>query len=129
MTMVFIKALVSQPRRTYSVASQSSSLRVTWVGSLGAEVFFGFDDAAAEELRPVAIDRNAGGERIFGGGQPVRDTDTILRSFFRERDGNAAGTAAWTCSPLSRKAATDMDVGRDVACRGRVRRGWGRWAA
>ena len=38
--------------------------------ALGAEVFLGLDEPDAEELGPVAVDRDAGRQRVLGVDQP-----------------------------------------------------------
>ena len=66
MTISRCSALTSQPVRTNSVASQSSSSG--WLGDspCDAEVFARLDEAGAEVHLPEAVDRHARGQRVAG---------------------------------------------------------------
>ena len=71
--------------------------------ALGAEVLLGLDDPRAEELRPVAVDRHAGRQRVVAVDEPLRQGQPVDRS-----SPGAAGGAPWarrasTTSPGSRK--------------------------
>ena len=52
---------------------------MTRQGALRAEVFLRLDDADAEELRPQAVHRDAGGERVVAADQPFRQAESIRR--------------------------------------------------
>ena len=43
--------------------------------TLEAEVVLGLDDPAAEELLPFAVDRDARGERVLFGDEPLREVE------------------------------------------------------
>src|SRR6266540_3764692 len=43
--------------------------------ALKAEVVFGFDQPAAEELLPLAVDRDASGQRVLRAREPLREVE------------------------------------------------------
>ena len=53
--------------------------------ALHAEVFGGAHDALAEELLPLAVDLHAGGQRVFGTEEPLREAEAVLRRILRQR--------------------------------------------
>ena len=53
--------------------------------ALHAEVFGGAHDALAEELLPLAVDLHAGGQRVFGTEEPLREAEAVLRGILRQR--------------------------------------------
>jgi len=52
---------------------------------LHAEVFAGFDQAEAEERLPLAVDDDAGGERLRGTHEPAREAQAVARCISGER--------------------------------------------
>src|SRR5437660_10490795 len=64
-----------------------------WIAS-GAKVVDGIHEAAAEEMHPDAIYRNAGGQRIGGIEQPMRQIEPVCPAAARRervKDGKSAG--------------------------------------
>ena len=53
--------------------------------ALHAEVFGGAHDALAEELLPLAVDLHAGGQRVFGTEEPLREAEAVLWRILRQR--------------------------------------------
>ena len=78
-----------------------------------AEVFFSLDDAAAEELSPVAVDGNAGGEGIGRISQPLSYADAIWWCAFGERM-EGGGDGGLDLFAFVEKAAAHVDVGGPV---------------
>ncbi len=47
--------------------------------ALGAEIFLGLDEARAEDLSPVAVDRHPSRERVLRIDQPSRQPQPVRR--------------------------------------------------
>ena len=76
---------MSQPVRTYSRASQSSSSG--WLGevALRAEILLGLHQPDAEELRPEPVDGDPGRERVLRVDEPRRQAEPVARGPLGER--------------------------------------------
>ena len=60
---------------------------------MAAEVFRGRNEAAAEDHLPVAIDGDAGKERVIGRGEPLGETEAVFGGFVREAGEDGGGIA------------------------------------
>jgi hypothetical protein len=86
--------------------------RVARVIAGGAEVLEGFDQAAAEKLFPQAVDGDAGGERVFGGDQPFRESQAVGGGIGGEFAEQGRDAGLLDGGVLVEPVAADEQVGR-----------------
>ena len=109
MTISLCIRFTSQPVRTNSVASQSSSSGCVGQLALGAEVLGGLDEPGAEEHLPDAVDRHAGRQRVVGIDEPRREAEPVAAA--RRSAAAAAGRhAGRTFAPWLVVLAADQHV-------------------
>ena len=65
-----------------------------WKRALGAEVFFGFNDASTEDKAPEAVGFDSGGEWVIGIDNPLCEVESVGFTICFKRmkgSGNASG--------------------------------------
>ena len=57
--------------------------------ALHAEILGGAHDTLAEEFLPLAVDLHAGGQRVLGAEEPLREAEAVLGGVLRQRGEEA----------------------------------------
>src|SRR5438105_9217858 len=83
-----------------------------WRIASGAKVVDGIHEAAAEEMHPDAIYRNAGGQRIGGIEQPMRQIEPVCPAAARRERVKEGKSAGLNFFAFAQKIAANVNVSR-----------------